>query len=247
MDKLIYVAMTGAKQVMLRQDNVAHNLANVDTPGFRAQMGAFRATPALGDGLPSRVFSVESTPAADFSAGPIRQTGRVLDIALQGPGWIAVQDADGGEAYSREGSLQIDANGVLMTSSGRQLLSDAGLIAIPADHVITIADDGTVSATPSGQGAANSIAVGRIKLVNPLESDLRRGDDGLFRLANGESAPADETTRIASGALEGSNVSAVDALVSMIALAREFEMQMKMLQTADANAREATRILSTSG
>lgn len=247
MDKLIYVAMTGAKQVMLRQDNVANNLANVDTPGFRAQMSAFRATPALGDGLPSRIFTVESSPSADFSPGPIRQTGRVLDIALQGPGWIAVQDADGGEAYSREGSLQIDANGALLTSSGRQVLSDAGPISIPADHVITIADDGTVSATPSGQGAANSIAVGRIKLVNPPESDLRRGDDGLFRLANGEPAPADETTRIASGALEGSNVSAVDALVSMIALAREFEMQMKMLQTAETNAREATRVLSTSG
>lgn len=244
MDRLIYVAMTGAKHVMTRQENVAHNLANVDTPGFRAQMSAFRSAPVVGEGLATRAFAVDSTTGSDFTPGPIRQTGRSLDIAVQGNGWIAVQGANGNEAYTRDGSLQMDAEGVLLTRSGQKVLSDSGPITIPPDQTITVADDGTVSATPSGQGANTANVVGRIKLVNPAEQQLSRGDDGLFRTSDGSTASIDEGVRIASGALEGSNVSSVDAMVDMISLARQFEMQMKMLQTAEANAREATQLLS---
>jgi flagellar basal-body rod protein FlgF len=247
MDKMIYVAMNGAKNLMLRQENVAHNLANVDTPGFRAQLTAFRAVPLVGDGLPTRALTVDSSPSADYTPGPVRQTGRALDVAVQGTGWIAVQAPDGSQAYTRNGSLQTDAEGVLRTSSGLTVEGDGGPINVPADHVVSVAADGTVSATPLGQGAANSIAVGRIKLVNPAQQELARSDDGLFRLASGDQAPADENVRLSSGALEGSNVNPVDALVDMIALARQYEMQMKLLQSAEANSREASQLFSMGG
>lgn len=244
MDRLIYVAMTGAKHIMTRQDNVAHNLANADTPGFRAQMSAFRTAPAVGEGLATRAFAVDSTTGSDFAPGPIRQTDRSLDVAIQGEGWIAVQAKDGSEAYTRNGSLQTDPDGVLQTNAGLRVASDSGPITIPPDHTITVADDGTISATPTGQGANTAIVVGRIKLVNPPERQLSRGDDGLFRSKDRSPAPVDENVRIASGALEGSNVNPVDAMVNMISLARQFEMQMKLLQTAEANARQAAQLLS---
>lgn len=247
MDKLIYVAMTGAKHLMLRQENIAHNLANADTPGFRAELSAFRSAPAIGDGLPTRAFAVDSTIGADFAPGPIKQTGRPLDVAIQGAGWLAVQAPDGTEAYTRNGSFVTDANGVLQTAGGLSVLSDAGPITIPPDHTVSIADDGTVSATPLGQGANAAVTVGRIKLVNPPEQDLTRSEDGLFRLKDGEPAPTDENVRVAGGAIEGSNVNATEALVSMIALAREYDLQMRMLQTADGNARQASQLLSVTG
>lgn len=247
MDKLIYVAMTGAKHALLRQEAVAHNLANAETPGFRAQLNAFRATPAVGDGFPTRVYTVDSTIGADFSPGPIRHTGRSLDVAVQGSGWITVEGPDGAEAYTRNGSLQIAPDGTLQTGGGLAVLSDGGPLSIPPDHAVTVAADGTVSATPAGQGANQGVVVGRIKLVNPPEQELVRSDDGLFRTVDATAAPADEQVTLVGGALEGSNMSPVEALVSMVSLAREFEMQMKLLQSADANAHAASSVLSVGG
>ena len=244
MDRLIYLAMSGAKHTMLQQATVANNLANVSTPGFRAQTVAFRAAPVLGEGLPTRAFVVDSTPGADFRPGAIQHTGRDLDVAVEGQGWIAVQAADGSEAYTRAGSLQVNGNGVLQTRSGLNILGDGGPIAVPPDTRITIAGDGTVSTVPQGNQPNQVATVGRIKLVNPDETQLVRGADGLFRLGAGGAAPADAQVRLIGSALEASNVNAIDAMVNMIALARQFDMQIKMLQHADSNDQLANQILA---
>lgn len=242
MDRLIYTAMTGASQAFMRQAGVANNLANASTTGFRAMEHRFRAVPVQGPGSPTRAFVVDASVANVFDQGPLMATGRPLDVAVQGAGWIAVEGANGAEAYTRAGNLQINVNGQLQTASGLNVLGDGGPIAIPPDNSITIAPDGTVSAIPLFGTPNNVNVVGRIKLVNPPEDQLVRGDDGLFRTP----APAevDENVKLAAETLEGSNVNPVDSMVSMISLARQFEMQIKMLQTADANASKASQILS---
>ncbi len=245
MDRLIYTAMTGAKQVLEQQANTAHNLANVSTTGFRAQLDSFRAVPILGDGLATRAFVVDATGGSDFRSGPIQHTGRELDVAVQGDGWLAVQREDGSEAYTRNGSLKLSENGVLQTQSGLSVLGDGGPISIPPDVSIMIAKDGTVSAvTTDGKNTVNNL--GRLKLVNPPETDLKRADDGLFQLKDGSPADADANVTVAGGALEGSNVNVVDAMVSMIDLARQFDMQMKLLQNAENNDQKATQIQALS-
>ena len=244
MDRLIYTAMTGAKHAFLQQAGVANNLANASTIGFRAMEHKFRAVPIQGDGMPTRSFVVDASVANDFDQGPMMATGRPLDVAVQGSGWIAVEAADGREAYTRAGNLQINANGQLQTASGLNVLGDGGPIAIPPDNSITISPDGTVSTVPLFGTPNNVSVVGRIKLVNPPENEMLRGDDGLFRTQTGEPANIDENVKIASETLEGSYVNPVDSMVNMISLARQFEMQIKMLQTADANAAKASQILS---
>lgn len=247
MDRLIYTAMTGASQVLQQQAAVSENLANVNTPGFRAVLNTFRAVPLAGEGLPTRTFVVDSTPGADFASGILQQTGRDLDVAINGAGWIAVQGADGKEAYTRNGSFQITPNGVLQTRTGLNVMGDGGPISIPPDTEVTFARDGTISTVPSGSQATSVIVAGRLKLVNPPTEQLERGGDGLFRLKGGTVAAADANVSVAPGSLEGSNVNSVEAMVSMISLARKFDMQMKMLQSADNNARQASQIMNISG
>jgi flagellar basal-body rod protein FlgF len=250
MDRLIYTAMTGASQTLSRQAAVTNNLANVSTDGYRAAEHRLRAVQVLPQGfarqtaLPTRAFAVDATTHTDFSQGPIIATGRGLDVAVKGPGWIALAMPDGSEAYTRAGSLQISVNGVLQNAAGIPVQGDGGSITIPPDNKITIGEDGTISVVPESGSQAIVNAVGRIKLVNPPEGDLKRGDDGYFRMAAGGDAPVSETARIASGYIEGSNVNPAEQMVAMISLARQFEMQIKMLQTADANDRAATQIIS---
>lgn len=247
MDRLIYTAMTGASQVLNQQAAVSQNLANVNTPGFRSVLNTFRAVPLVGEGLPTRTFVVDSTAGADFSQGVLQQTGRPLDVAVTGEGWFAVQGADGKEAYTRDGSFQLSPEGVLQTRTGQSVVGDGGPISIPPDTAVTIAADGTISTVPSGGNATSVIVVGRLKLVNPDKAQMARGDDGLFRLKGGTDAIADANVRVASETIEGSNVNAVEAMVSMISLARKFDMQMKMLQNAENNARQASQILNVAG
>lgn len=244
MDRVIYLAMTGAKQATLQHAATAHNLANVSTHGFKAEMNVFRALPVVGEGAKTRAFVVDTTPASDFSAGGIQQTGRSLDIAVRGPGWIAVQGQDGQEAYTRAGQLEISADGVLQTASGLNVMGDGGPIAIPADQEVAIGKDGTISIFQQGQAAVAE--AGRIKLVNPPAADLVRGEDGLFRLRAGGAAPADANVGLATGALEMSNVNPSKALVNMIELSRQFDLQMRVLRTAEENDRSATKLLSLS-
>lgn len=244
MDRLIYTAMTGAKHAFLQQAGVAQNLANASTTGYRAMEHKFRAVPIQGEGAPTRAFVVDASVADVFDQGPMVATGRPLDVAVQGAGWIAVETPDGGEAYTRAGNLQVNANGQLQTPGGLNVQGDGGPLSIPPDNRISIAPDGTVSVVPLFGTPNNVNTVGRIKLVNPPENELVRGGDGLFRLKSGQPAPLGETVRLATETLEGSNVNPVDSMVNMISLARQFEMQIKMLQTADANAKQASQILS---
>jgi flagellar basal-body rod protein FlgF len=245
MDRMIYTAMTGAKHILEQQATTSHNLANASTTGFRAQLDAFRAVPVLGGGeLPTRAFVVDATVGSDFTPGGLQQTGRDLDVAVQGKGWIAVQLEDGSEAYTRAGSLQVSENGVLQTQSGATVLGDGGPISIPPDVSVSIGKDGTVGTIANGFKPGAATVLGRIKLVNPPEENLTRGGDGLFRLKDGGTADADAGVSVAGGALEGSNVNVVDAMVNMINLARQFEMQMNLLKNAENNDTKAAQLLS---
>ncbi|WP_345794789.1 flagellar basal-body rod protein FlgF [Thauera sp. JM12B12] len=243
MDRLIYTAMTGAKGTMDQQAAVAHNLANVNSTGFRAELHKLRAVEVQTEALRTRAFTVDASIANDFTEGPLQFTGRPYDVALAGKGWLAVQMPDGTEAYTRNGSLDVSANGVLQTRDGRPVLGDGGPITLPPDTEITIGADGSVSASqPDQPGVVNVVA--QLKLVNPPEADLVRGDDGLFRVQGGAPAPADPGVRVAGGYLEGSNVNVVDQMVQMISLARQFEMQTRMLSTAEQNDRAAAQVLA---
>jgi flagellar basal-body rod protein FlgF len=247
MDRLIYTAMTGANQALQQQATVSQNLANTHTPGFRAAIDTFRAVPLVGDGLPTRTFVVDSSAGADFSAGSMEPTGRNLDVAIDGKGWLAVQAPDGKEAYTRNGSFQITSGGVLQTRSGLNVVGDSGPITIPPNTEVTIAKDGTISTVPTGTKPAAVVTVGRIKLTNPPEDQMVRGEDGMFRTKDGNNAPADGKVTVVSGNLEGSNVNAIEAMVNMITLARHYDNQMKMLQTADNDAKAAGQLLSLNG
>jgi flagellar basal-body rod protein FlgF len=245
MDRLIYIAMSGAKHALEQQATTANNLANLNTTGFRAQLDQFRAVPVQGEGiLPTRAFVVDSTVGSDMGSGAIEQTGRDLDVAVQGQGWIAVQTADGSEAYTRNGSLQINENGLLQTASGLPVSSDGGSLSIPPGSRLGIARDGTVSIVPDGSRNGAVTVVGRIKLVNPPQAELMRGDDGLFHLKGGGSAQADPKVNVVQGALESSNVNAINEMVNMITQARAYDLHMKMLQNADSDANKASQLLS---
>ena len=246
MDRLIYTAASGAKHILEQQATTAHNLANVTTTGFRAQIDAFRAVPVEGGALPTRAFVLSSTVGADYSSGPLHSTGRDLDVAIKGRGWLAVQLPDGSEAYTRNGALQMNQNGLLTSAAGFTIAGDGGPISVPPEVSVMIGGDGTISsiATSTKPGAAT--VLGRLKLVNPPEADLVRGDDGLFRLKNGAAAPADPTVAVIGATLEGSNVSPVDAMVNMIALARSFDLQMSLMKNAENNAAKAGQILALS-
>lgn len=239
MDRMIYLSMAAAKATMHRQEVVSHNLANVSTNGFRAELAAFRAVPVRGDGASSRVYALESTVGYSNAPGTVQTTGRPLDVAVKGNSWLAVQALDGTEAYTRAGALEVNSEGVLTDVQGRPVVGDGGPLTIPANAEVEVASDGTVSAKV---GRERPQPLGRLKLVTP-EVPLQRGTDGLFRAADGD-LPADPAARLQSGALEGSNVNAVESMVAMIAAARQFEQQMKALQTAEQKEQSATKLLA---
>jgi len=239
MDRMIYLSMSGAKATMQRQDTLANNLANVSTPGFRAELQAFRAVPVQGSGASTRVYALETTTGYDASAGAITATGRNLDVAVTGSSWLGVQALDGTEAYTRGGSFDVSNDGTLVTRSGLPVLGDGGPIQIPPNSAVSIGGDGTVSAKGTD---GKTTAVGRLKLVTP-EAPPTLGVDGLFRAPDGD-LPADTNARVQDGALEGSNVSPVETMVAMISAARQFEAQMKMLTTAEGNEKAAAQLLA---
>ncbi|MEO8250624.1 MAG: flagellar basal-body rod protein FlgF [Burkholderiales bacterium] len=246
MDHLIYTAMSGASAAAQRQSVLANNLANASTQGFRAELSTFRAVPLRGDGATTRVFAMEATSGHDEKPGAIQRTGRELDLAARGNGWFAVQGLDGTEAYTRAGAFQISSQGTLVTSSGLVVLSDGGSpIDVPPGAEITIASDGTLTAK-SGNAPASTL--GRIKLATPGADDpLKRSEDALFRTASQEPLPADPAGRLESGALEGSNVNPIETMVGMIAAARQFDSQMRLLQTAESSDKSAAQLLAMQG
>jgi flagellar basal-body rod protein FlgF len=245
MDRMIYTAMTGANAAQHRQQVLSNNLANVSTPGFRAELSTFRAVPVRGDGSSTRVFALEATAGHSDLPGAIASTGRNLDVAARGNAYFAVQGLDGTEAYTRAGALEVNPDGTLVSAQGLPMLGDGGPIVIPEGARVDIASDGTVSTRVGNQP---SQTVGKLKMVMPdQDNPLRRSEDGLFRGPQGEPVPQDGNARMQVGALEGSNVNAVETMVGMIAVARQFEVQMRMLQNGETNDRTASQLLSMNG
>jgi len=246
MDRLLYVAMTGAKQLMQAQALVSHNLANVSTTGFRADLARFEARPVEGPGYPSRVNTVATGLGFDRTQGTLVQTGETLDVAIDGDGWLAVQAPDGSEAYSRGGSLKVNSLGLLETERGELVLGDNGPVAVPPYTQIAMAADGTVSIVPQGQGPETLAQVGRLKLVNPDAARLTKRPDGLIAVNDGDDVETDAGVKVASGFIETSNVNIAATLVDMIEFQRQFDVAVRMMQTADQNAQRAASLASIS-
>lgn len=246
MDKFLYVAMSGAKETLRSQAANSHNLANASTTGFRANLSAFMSRAIVGPGYDSRAYATTSTVGWDHSLGAVVATGRDLDVAINGDGWLAVQGPDGREAYTRAGDLRVDAEGQLRNGAGHAILGDSGPLSVPPNTSVLIGSDGTISVVAAGQGPETLSTVGRLRLVNPATEGLERGSDGLFRSRDGSEAPADASVKLAVGAIESSNVNTADAMVTMIELSRRFDMQVKAMRTAEENARTAATLLRMS-
>lgn len=248
MDKLLYIAMSGAKENMNSLAVRSNNLANANTLGFKADFEQARAMQAYGDGLPSRVFSMSERPGQSYQQGSLQTTGRDLDVAVQGDGWLTVQDADGKEAYTRNGSLQVSPLGVLQTSAGQNVLDITGQpITLPMPlEKIQISEDGTINARLEGAEPAAVENLQQLKLVNPVNKDLTKGEDGLFRRMDGGTETASANVRLASGALENSNVNVVEELTNLIKLQRQFETQIKMMATAEKNDESQNQLMKLS-
>jgi len=244
MDRMIYTAMTGLNAVMSRQDAGTHNLANATTPGYKAAAELFRAVPVVSSASPTRAFVVHATSGADLREGGVQETGRPLDVAVAGEGWIALTLPNGSEAYTRNGALQIGADGTLQSSTGIPVAGDAGPIVIPPGAQISIGRDGLVSVNVAGSGAGTPNPVGTIKLVRSENGRMVRGDDGLFRPPAGVQTNTDPTLTLTAGALEQSNVNVIGQMVDMIALSKSFEIQSKLIQTAEANDKAAQQLIA---
>ena len=245
MDRSLYVAMTGATQIMRAQEAVSHNLANASTVGFKSELSAFQSLPVLGQGEATRINAVARGIGADTTQGSVTSTGRSLDVAVQGSGWIAVQAPDGSESYTRAGDLQLTADGLLTDASGHPVIGNGGPINLPASAQLLIGEDGTISTVPIGEGPSTVAALDRLRLVNPDPSQLVQGGDGLMHLVGGGNAAPDTTVRVTSGALENSNVNASSELVKMIALSRQYDMQIKSIKASEDNAASASKLLQS--
>lgn len=246
MDRIIYTAAGGAARVLEQQSVISNNLANVSTTGFREQMAHYRSVPLVSEqGLPTRVGTVTATPGSSFQQGVMTETGHALDLAITGDGWFSVMTPQG-EAYTRAGELAVNQDNLLVTQQGYPVLSaDNAPVEVPERGIVTFSVDGQISALGAGDNANDLQMLGQLKLVNPPAADMLRGDDGVYRLANGQPAPQDPQVRMVSGFLEKSNVNAAEAMVGMIANARRFELQMKVIQDASTNAERANSILSS--
>ena len=247
MDKYLYLAMNGAAQAMLAQQNNANNLANISTIGFKASLDHFQSNSLSGPGFEDRVYVSDEAAGANLSPGAITTTGRDLDVAINGDGWFAVQANDGSTAYSRRGDLRVDPTGLLLNGANQIMLGEGGPITIPQFESLEIGRDGTISVRASGQSANSLVSVDRIRLVAPSSQQLYRAEDGLFRTRDGVEAAADASVSLTSGALEASNVNAVDAMVRMIDYARYFEHQVKLMEMASENDAASAQLMRMSG
>lgn len=244
MDRMLYIGMNGADQIVKAQTVNANNLANVSTTAFRADLDALRSVSVYGTGYASRAYSETFQTGIDLSAGTVMTTGRTLDIALSEKGYLAVLAKDGKDAYTRAGNLRINANGQLETGSGHLVLGNNGPIAVPPYQKLEIGVDGTITIQPQGQGVAALSVVDRLRLVSPDEAKLNKNVQGLLVLPDTEAAPApDAKVRITTGALETSNVNAVEAMIIMIDLARQYEMNVKVMKSAETNEGALAQLL----
>nr|WP_302184097.1 flagellar basal body rod protein FlgF [Pseudomonas donghuensis] len=240
---MLYVAMTGASQNALAQKAHANNLANISTSGFQRDLEQARSMPVFGDSFPARAYAMTERPATDFSPGSMQETGRDLDIAIGGDGFIAVQAPDGSEAYVRTASLNIDGLGVLRAGNGMPVMGNGGPIAVPPEQKVEVGQDGTISIRAMGEGPRVMAEVDRIKLVNPDLKNMTKGLDGMIHTKNGQPAAADANVQVVSGFLESSNVNAVEEMTSVLALSRQFELHVKMMTTAKEGDEAMARVL----
>lgn len=259
MDRSLYIAMSGAKQTLLAQTSNANNLANTQTTGFKSDFEQFRSMPVFGPGYPSRVYAMTERPASDFSQGPIQTTGDPLNVAIKGEGWLAVQDKKNQEAYTRAGELRVTTEGQLQTGEGLPVIGNEGPIALPPFDKIEIGTDGTINIIPTGGNPTTVVAIDRIKLVNPPITDLEKLQDGLMHVKPPapqpgqeqtqastpppQPLPADANVQLVSGALEGSNVGGVAAMVEMIELSRNFELQTKVMKTVNDDSAVSAKLM----
>lgn len=232
MDRLVNTALTAMRGAMARQTAISNNLANVNTIGFRGEIANAETRWIKGDGFDTRAQASEQVIAADMAQGSVTQTGNPLDVAMNGDTMLAVQAADGGEAYTRRGDLKVSDSGLLTTGDGMPVLGEGGPITLPAMDSVTISKDGSIWGVPQGGDPANPQQVDKLKLVSPIGSSVAKGTDGLFRETNGGVLPDDPLASVTSGAVEGSNVNATSALVQMIEASRAWETQIKMINTA---------------
>ncbi len=246
MDRMLYVAMSGAKEVLLSQANNANNLANANTPGFMEDLNQFRSMPVFGQGYPTRVYSMDERPDINFHKGSLQTTGNPMDVAVKGNGYLVVQALDGTEAYTRRGDLKVDSNGIVTNGEGLPVIGNGGPIALPPHEKIEIAEDGTITILPEGSTPETLAIIDRIKLVNPPIQDLVKGEDGLMRMQDGSDAPAEASTVLVTGAIESSNVNVSNALVDMIELSRKFELQVKMMKTAQELDASSAKLMQQS-
>ncbi|MDH5572606.1 MAG: flagellar basal-body rod protein FlgF [Gammaproteobacteria bacterium] len=246
MDRLLYVAMSGAKQNMEALAVTTNNIANMNTTGFRSDFAAMRSMPLFGSGYPSRVYAMAEKPGTDFSGGSLITTGRDLDVAVKGDGFIAVQGRDGEEAYTRAGDLNTNTLGQLTTGAGAPVIGQNGPISLPSFDKLVIGVDGTISIVPTGGDLNTMQEVDRIKLVKPDLAELYKGNDGLLRMKGGEANTGDADITLVAGALESSNVNSASAMVDMIEIARQFEIQTKMMKLAEQNDEHTAQIMRIS-
>lgn len=245
MDRMLYIAMSGAKEVMLSQANNSNNLANANTDGFKKDFNVFRAQHVQGPGWESRAYSLDERPATDFSAGAVKVTGRDLDVVTQSEGFIGIQAPNGDEAYVRTASMQIMENGDLVDVKGNPILNESGTpINVPPVKSITVGDDGTISIVPADSPSNQLVVLDRLRLVKPGPNDLEKGLDGYARLKDTADPVIQENVAVISGALETSNVNTAEALVNMIELSRKYELQVKMMTTTKNHAQKSDSLLS---
>lgn len=231
MDRLVYTALTGLRSQMAAQSTIANNIANASTTGYRADRVSFDRLVLTG-GLETRQLAAEEVDDFDRRAGTIVQTARPLDVAVTSDSWIAVQATDGSEAYTRRGDLSVAASGVLETGDGFPVMGSGGPITVPPYQSISIADDGTVSIVPAGGDPTQPQVIDKIKLASPEGSQTAKGLDNLLHVKGGGVLPEDLDGKLASGALEQSNVNLTQALVDMIENQRSYEVQASLLKEA---------------
>jgi flagellar basal-body rod protein FlgF len=244
MDHFLYIAASGARETMLAQAANTHNLSNASTTAFRADLVTAQSAYLSGEGHESRAFAGMKGRGVDFKEGVINATGRELDIAINGPGWMAVEAPDGSEALSRRGDFRVNELGQLLNGAGQSVLGNAGPVAIPPYTNITIGADGSVSIVPLGEDPNTLTVVDRIKLVNPDTDMLAKNPNGLVQMIDGEETLPDASVNLVSGSLESSNVNSVESMVQMIELARQFETHVKMMKTAEELDSSSAKLMS---
>lgn len=247
MDRVLFLASNTGKQIMRAQAVNTNNLANASTVGFKKDFVYAQARAVHGEGLESRVYSQAKGMGADTSSGALMSTGRNLDVAVRGEGWFAVQGLDGQEAYTRAGDLRVSPAGLLTTAAGHPVLgNNGGPITLPPFSKVEVGSDGTVSLVPQGQEATTLAVVDRIKLVKPPANQIVKTEDGLFRTKDGVPANPDASVQLVGGALESSNVNAVESMVQMMELARKYELSVKVMEKAKENDAASAQLMRMS-